>query len=255
MLHAQIGRVPRMPPVKVMPHVQLAPAAHGLPICDTLYTDDTLRVMVIGEVMVVPAFDPRVPVHGFQRKMNGVWQGPTAAAASGVGACCGQRDIAIPGVPRLLPRFPSGFPSASSGNSDRGWPSVGLVIGGSKSPACNGWLVGAGRIPRGALDGREEALVRSTIPCGGALSGLRPSIEPMRCWCVPLDMRSLVLLVALVLAPSLHAQPVDCSTISASACEPSIGHLYSRSGRPSASALLPDRYHRGEADRLRETGR
>lgn len=77
-LHAQFlfprARIPRMPDVKVKPHVQFAPASHGLPIRDTLYTDDTLHVMVVGEMMVVPAFDPRAPVHGFQRKVEGVWQ-------------------------------------------------------------------------------------------------------------------------------------------------------------------------------------
>lgn len=46
-------------------------------------------------------------------------------------------------------------------------------------------------------------------------------------------MRSLVLLVALVLAPALRAQPVDAAPIIRPP-EPSIGHLYSRSGRPSA---------------------
>ncbi|MBL7982980.1 MAG: hypothetical protein JNL52_14370 [Flavobacteriales bacterium] len=55
----------------------------------------------------------------------------------------------------------------------------------------------------------------------------------MWCWCVPVGMRSLVLLVALVLAPALRAQPVDAAPIIRPP-EPSIGHLYSRSGRPSA---------------------
>lgn len=79
-LHAQFlfprARVPRMHrhPLQVAPHVQLAPQAHWLPIRDTLYTDDTLRVMVEGEVMYLPAFDPNVPVHGFQRKVDGEWQ-------------------------------------------------------------------------------------------------------------------------------------------------------------------------------------
>ena len=79
-LHAQFlfprARVPRMHrhPLKVAPHVRFAPQAPWLPVRDTLYTDDTLRVMVEGEVMVVPAFDPRVPLNGFQRKMNGEWQ-------------------------------------------------------------------------------------------------------------------------------------------------------------------------------------
>ncbi|HRH69854.1 MAG TPA: hypothetical protein PLB89_10145 [Flavobacteriales bacterium] len=78
LLHAQ-GLYPRTPrmhrhPIKVVPHVQLVPATPGFPIRDTLNTDDTLRVMVSGEVMVVPAFDPRVPVHGFQRKVDGEWQ-------------------------------------------------------------------------------------------------------------------------------------------------------------------------------------
>jgi hypothetical protein len=79
-LHAQFffprARVPRMHrhAMQVAPHVQLAPQAPWLPVRDTLYTDDTLRVMVEGEVMVVPAFDPRVPVHGFQRKVDGEWQ-------------------------------------------------------------------------------------------------------------------------------------------------------------------------------------
>jgi hypothetical protein len=76
MLHAQRARIPRMHryPVKVAPVVQLAAAAPGLPIRDTLFADDTLHVEVIGEVMVVPAIDPRVPVHGFQRKVDGEWQ-------------------------------------------------------------------------------------------------------------------------------------------------------------------------------------
>jgi hypothetical protein len=73
-LHAQKARIQPIRDVKVKPTVRLAPAAHGLPVRDTLYTEDTLRVVVIGEVMVVPAFDPRVPVHGFQRKVNGEWQ-------------------------------------------------------------------------------------------------------------------------------------------------------------------------------------
>jgi hypothetical protein len=74
LLHAQKVRIPRMPDVKVKPHVQLAPSAHRLPVRDTLFTDETLRVQVIGEVMYVPAFDLRVPVHGFQRKVDGVWK-------------------------------------------------------------------------------------------------------------------------------------------------------------------------------------
>jgi hypothetical protein len=79
-LHAQFffprARIPRMHrhAVQVSPHVQLAPQAPGLSVRDTLYTDDTLRVMVEGVVMVVPAFDPHVPVHGFQRQVDGVWQ-------------------------------------------------------------------------------------------------------------------------------------------------------------------------------------
>ena len=46
-------------------------------------------------------------------------------------------------------------------------------------------------------------------------------------------MRSLMLLIALVSAPLLHAQPVDAAPFIRPP-EPSIGHLYSRSGRPSA---------------------
>ena len=46
-------------------------------------------------------------------------------------------------------------------------------------------------------------------------------------------MRSLLLLIALVSAPLLHAQPVDSAPFIRPP-EPSIGHLYSRSGRPSA---------------------
>jgi len=46
-------------------------------------------------------------------------------------------------------------------------------------------------------------------------------------------MRSLVLLLALVPAPLLRAQPVDAAP-HIHPPEPSIGHLYSRSGRPSA---------------------
>lgn len=46
-------------------------------------------------------------------------------------------------------------------------------------------------------------------------------------------MRSLMLLIALVSAPLLRAQPVDPMPF-ITPPEPSIGHLYSRSGRPSA---------------------
>lgn len=121
LLHAQIARIPRMPDVQVKPHVQLAPAAPGLPIRDTLYTDDTLRVMVIGEVMVVATFDPRVPVHGFQRKVNGVWQ-----------------DLQpLPHPIRKRDRY----------HHDRGWPSVGLVPAVGYRPATGGlWAPGEYRV-------------------------------------------------------------------------------------------------------------
>lgn len=120
-LNAQRFRIPPMPPVKLKPHVQLAPAAHGLPIRDTLYTDDTLRVMVIGEVMVVPAFDPRVPVHGFQCKMNGEW-----------------KDLQpLPHPIRKRDRY----------YRDRGWPSVGLVPKVDHRPATGGlWAPGEYRV-------------------------------------------------------------------------------------------------------------
>lgn len=55
----------------------------------------------------------------------------------------------------------------------------------------------------------------------------------MRWWCVPAGMRPLFLPAALALAPFLHAQPVDAAPFIRPP-EPSIGHLYSRSGRPSA---------------------
>lgn len=55
----------------------------------------------------------------------------------------------------------------------------------------------------------------------------------MRWWCVPVGMRSLMVLIALLSAPLLHAQPVDAAPFIRPP-EPSIGHLYSRSGRPSA---------------------
>lgn len=121
MLHAQIARTPRMPPVKVKPHVQLAPAAPGLPIRDTLFTDDTLRVQVEGEVMVVPAFDPRVPVHGFQRKVDGMWQ-----------------DLQpLPHPIRKRDRY----------YGDRSWPSVGLVPAVDHRPATGGlWAPGEYRL-------------------------------------------------------------------------------------------------------------
>lgn len=124
-LHAQFlyprARIPRMPPGKPKPHVQFAPAAPGLPICDTLHTDDTLRVMVIGEVMVVPAFDPQVPVHGFQRKVDGVWQ-----------------DLQpLPHPIRKRDRY----------YRDRGWPSVGLLPALGYRPATGGlWAPGEYRV-------------------------------------------------------------------------------------------------------------
>ncbi len=124
-LHAQFlfprARIPRMPDVKVKPHVQLAPAAHGLPVRDTLYTDDTLRVMVIGEVMVVPPFDPRVPVHGFQRKVNGEWQ-------------------------ELQP-LPHRIHKRDRYYRDTGWPTVGLVPAAGHRPASGGfWTPGEYRV-------------------------------------------------------------------------------------------------------------
>jgi hypothetical protein len=120
-LHAQIARIPRLPDVKVKPHVQLAPAAPGLPIRDTLYTNDTLRVMVIGEVMVVPAFDPRVPVHGFQRKVNGEWQ--------------------------VLQPLPHPIRKRDGYFRDRGWPSVGVVPAVDHRPATGGlWAPGEYRV-------------------------------------------------------------------------------------------------------------
>jgi hypothetical protein len=48
-----------------------------------------------------------------------------------------------------------------------------------------------------------------------------------------MGMRSLLLLVALALAPILHAQPVDSAPFIPPP-ESSIGHLHSRSGAPSA---------------------
>lgn len=124
-LHAQFlfprARIPRMPDVKVKPHVQLAPAAHGLPVRDTLYTDDTLRVMVIGEVMVVPPFDPRVPVHGFQHKVNGEWQ-------------------------ELQP-LPHRIRKRDRYYRDTGWPTVGLVPAAGHRPASGGfWAPGEYRV-------------------------------------------------------------------------------------------------------------
>ncbi len=121
LLHAQKARILPIRDVKVKPHVQLAPAAPGLPIRDTLYTDDTLRVMVIGEVMVVPAFDPRVPVHGFQRKVNGQWQ-----------------DLQpLPHPIRKRDRY----------YRDRGWPSVGLLPAVGHRPAMGGlWAPGEYRV-------------------------------------------------------------------------------------------------------------
>lgn len=120
-LHAQKARILPIRDVKVKPHVQLAPAANGLPIRDTLYTDDTLRVQVEGEVMVVPAFDPRVPVHGFQRKVDGMWQ-----------------DLQpLPHPIRKRDRY----------YRDRGWPSVGLVPAVGHRPATGGlWAPGEYRV-------------------------------------------------------------------------------------------------------------
>lgn len=121
LLHAQKARIQPIRDVKVKPHVQLAPAAPGLPIRDTLYTDDTLRVMVIGEVMVVPAFDPRVPVHGFQRKVDGGWW-----------------DLQpLPHPIRKRDRY----------YRDRGWPSVGLVPAVGHRPGSGGlWAPGEYRV-------------------------------------------------------------------------------------------------------------
>ena len=134
-LHAQFlfprARIPRMPDVKVKPHVQFAPAAHGLPIRDTLYTDDTLRVMVIGEVMVVPAFDPRVPVHGFQRKVDGEWH-------------------------ELQP-LPHPIRKRDRYYRDRGWPSVGLVPAVGYRPASGDlWAPGEYRVV--FLEGAKKPL-------------------------------------------------------------------------------------------------
>jgi hypothetical protein len=103
--------------VKVKPHLKFAPEAHGLPVRDMLYTDDTLRVMVEGEVIYVPAFDPRGPVHGFQRKVDGVWQ-----------------DL----QPLLHP-----IRKRHRYYRDRGWPSVGLVPAVGYRPASGGlWAPG-----------------------------------------------------------------------------------------------------------------
>jgi hypothetical protein len=120
-LHAQKARILPIRDVQVKPHVQLAPAANGLPIRDTRHTDDTLRVQVEGEVMVVPAFDPRVPVHGFQRKVDGVWQ-----------------DLQpLPHPIRKRDRY----------YRDRGWPSVGLVPTVDHRPATGGlWASGEYRV-------------------------------------------------------------------------------------------------------------
>jgi hypothetical protein len=120
-LHAQKARILPIRDVQVKPHVQLAPAANGLPLRDTLHTDDTLRVQVEGEVMVVPAFDPRVPVHGFQRKVDGVWQ-----------------DLQpLPHPIRKRDRY----------YRDRGWPSVGLVPTVDHRPATGGlWAPGEYRV-------------------------------------------------------------------------------------------------------------
>jgi hypothetical protein len=126
-LHAQVlyprARVPRMHrhAMQVAPRVQLAPQAPGLPVRDTLYTDDTLHVMVEGEVMVLTTFDPRVPVHGFQRQVDGEWQ-----------------DLQpLPHPIRKRDRY----------YSDLGWPSVGLVPATGHQPAPGGlWAPGEYRV-------------------------------------------------------------------------------------------------------------
>jgi hypothetical protein len=131
LLHAQKARIQPIRDVKVKPHVQFAPAAPGLPIGDTLYTHDTLRVMVIGEVMVVPAFDARVPVHGFQRKVDGEWQD-------------------LQPLPRRIRKRDRYY-------HDRGWPSVGLVPAVGHRPASGGlWAPGEYRVV--LLEGRKKPL-------------------------------------------------------------------------------------------------
>lgn len=131
LLHAQKARIQPIRDVKVKPYVRLAPQASGLPIRDTLYTDDTLRVQVIGEVMVVPAFDSRVPVHGFQRKVDGAWQ-----------------DLQpLPHPIRKRDRY----------YRDRGWPSVGLVPAVGYRPASGGlWAPGGYRVV--LLEGGKKPL-------------------------------------------------------------------------------------------------
>lgn len=126
-LHAQFlfpkARVPRMHrhKVQVAPYVQFVGSAPWMPVRDTLFTDDTLRVMVIGEVMVVPAFDPRVPVHGFQRKVDGQWQ-------------------------ELQP-LPHPIRKRDRYYRDRGWPSVGLLPAVGYRPASGGlWAPGEYRV-------------------------------------------------------------------------------------------------------------
>lgn len=141
---ARTARIPRMHrhPFKIAPVVQLAAAAPGLPIRDTLYTDDTLRVMVIGEVMVVPAFDPRVPVHGFQRKVNGEWQ-----------------DLQpLPHPIRKRDRY----------YRDRGWPSVGLVPAVGHRPAIGGlWAPGEYRAVVLLVGDKELVGPLFTVVAGG----------------------------------------------------------------------------------------
>jgi hypothetical protein len=121
LLHAQKARIQPIRDVKVKPHMRLAPQAPLLPIRDTLYTDDTLRVQVEGEVMVVPAFDPRVPVHGFQRKVDGAWQD-------------------LQPLPRRIRKRDRYY-------HVRGWPSVGLVPAVGHRPASGGlWAPGEYRV-------------------------------------------------------------------------------------------------------------
>ena len=62
---------------------------------------------------------------------------------------------------------------------------------------------------------------------------MRCSIEPMRWWRVPVVMRHPCVLIALLFASALVAQPVDWPFIHAG-LEPSIGHARSRSGAHSA---------------------
>lgn len=121
-----------------------------LPVRDTLYTDDTLRVQVEGEVMVVPAFDPRVPVHGFQRRVDGEWQ-----------------DLQpLPHPIRKRDRY----------YSDRGWPSVGLVPAVGHRPATGGlWAPSKYRVVL-LEGGRSRCSVHRSM--WWRVERVRGSIEP-----------------------------------------------------------------------------